>query len=80
MEGPRSTAVGVAPDLPAILGLAEAARRVPGGSHGAAVAACGMLEAEVLAWSSDFAVAGQGRSGFPTRAASSCGGIGDAVR
>ncbi|HOD32556.1 MAG TPA: aminotransferase class V-fold PLP-dependent enzyme [Holophaga sp.] len=84
MEGPQERRRrGGTEDLPAILGLAEAARRVPEriARYEAVATLRDALEAEVLAWSSDFAVAGRGQERLPN---TSClilrGHRGDAVQ
>lgn len=84
MEGPQERRRrGGTEDLPAILGLAEAARRVPEriARYEAVATLRDALEAEVLGWSSDFTVAGQGQERLPN---TSClilrGHRGDAVQ
>lgn len=68
MEGPQERRRrGGTEDLPAILGLAEAARRVPEriARYETVVALRDALEAEVLAWSGDHEVVGWGQDRLP---------------
>ncbi|HJU82627.1 MAG TPA: aminotransferase class V-fold PLP-dependent enzyme [Holophagaceae bacterium] len=68
MEGPQERRRrGGTEDLPAILGLAEAARHVPGriAANAALAPLRDALEAEVLSWSPDFEALGRGRPRLP---------------
>jgi cysteine desulfurase len=68
MEGPQERRRrGGTEDLPAVLGLAEAVRELPGRLVRTAELAPlrDALEAEVLSWSGDFAVIGRGLPRLP---------------